>query len=465
MSAIAPVRRAGPLIGVQRRLAELGRLRYGEQVKPTDPKKKPYPRSLSKWRLTSASKELLEAAQAIYGGKVREWKDAPDEGMYELMSDATELDVLLPPVYSAEDGTPTYPYMQAYELWEGPTLERRCDGETATVPKGRGLEAKPCLCNPDARACSVVTRVTVMLPRLPGLGVWRMDSRGWTVATQLPGTLDLLSQAAAQRRFVPAVLRLERRSKKVRGDDGKVQTNRFIVPVLDLGVTPGQLMEAIGGGTWNVPSLPNGQKPQLTGGPEPDEVSHQRPHPEWGEEAPIEQSEPGEQAGAREAMPARTPAPADGDAWMRAVHAIAKERGLDHDGIRTQAAALFDWADPDEHSLNELTPLERGRLRAALEELPIQQAVETPRGPATGPASDAPPAPASASTPSSWETALWETAAAHGIRGWEAIDQVARVEFPDREPDDLEEADWQQVAASIAAGNFDQPPARPRSGS
>jgi len=221
------VQRAGPLIGVQRRLAELGRLRYGEQA--TNKQGKRFPRALTHWRLTSASRELLEEAAAIYGGKVRAWEGAPDEGMFELLSTSAELDVLLPPVLSNDDGTPTYPYSQAYELWDGPTLARRCDGSTATVRKGRGLELVSCLCNPEARTCSVVTRVTVMLPRLPGLGVWRMDSHGWSVATQLPGTLELLSIAAAQRRFVPATLRLESRSRKVRDEQGNHLSNVRVV--------------------------------------------------------------------------------------------------------------------------------------------------------------------------------------------------------------------------------------------
>jgi hypothetical protein len=68
-----------------------------------------------------------------------------------------------------------------------------------------------------------------MLPKLPGLGVWRMESHGWNAASILPGTLDLLLMAAAEHTFIPAVLRLEQRTSK---QDGK--TRKFVVPVIDL---------------------------------------------------------------------------------------------------------------------------------------------------------------------------------------------------------------------------------------
>jgi hypothetical protein len=508
-------RRSTGLVGVQRRLALVGRLRYGEAVPNKDPKKRSYPRALSKWRLTSASQELLEAAREIYGGKVRPWEGAPDEGFFELYTDSAELDVVLPPVYSAEDGTPTYPYMQAFELWQGATLERRCDGETATLPKGRSLADHPCVCRAaglepgrDKTACAVVTRVTVMLPRLPGLGVWRMDSHGWTVATQLPGTLDLLSRAAAQRRFVPATLRLEQRSRKVRGDDGKVETNRFIVPVLDLGVTPAQLMAAIGADTWNVPQLP-ASKPELLAGPAPAEGGHTRPQPEWGEEAPLDEQAPvneqpgeGERAIAgRDPEPATTPPPADGDPWMRAIHAIGREKGLDHDGIRLVAAGFFGEAVfPADRSLTDLNPLERGRLRKALDDMkPAEQAaggLATPaavdasgKGPDAGasgagdslapdspiervaPAASPPgsPAPPDTADPDpAVEAAVWGAAVAHGIvaadagvAGWEAIDAIAEKVF-NKDRSVILRSELTELAAQIAAGIHDPTPARPR---
>ena len=210
------------LIGIQRRFMRLGKVRLGDKGTKGEP------RRLTKFRLTSPSRALLEAAAAEYGGEVKEWTGAPDEGVYELYTNTDTLDIILPPVFSDRDGSPTLPYSQAYEMWSAGGCERRCDGETEV------LSGKPCLCG-EARGsdpkttCRITTRLNVMLPKIPGLGVWMMESHGWNAASLLPGTLDLLMLAASQQRFIPAVLRLEPRTSKRGG-----QTRKFVVPVIDL---------------------------------------------------------------------------------------------------------------------------------------------------------------------------------------------------------------------------------------
>ena len=208
------------LIDVQRRLTEVGRIRLGDKGSRGQPQR------LTKFRLTSASRSTLEAAAALYGGTVRQWSGAPDEGYWELYSETDEIDILIPPTLAA--------YSQFYELWAGGGCKRRCDGRTEM------LSGEPCMCDPDARECDVVTRVNVMLPRIPGLGVWRLDTGGWNAAATLPTTLDLLA-AMGRTDFVPAVLRLEQRTAKRTDDKGKSQTRHFVVPVIDLMMTPGEL--------------------------------------------------------------------------------------------------------------------------------------------------------------------------------------------------------------------------------
>ena len=209
------------ILDVQRRLTEVGRIRLGERGA------KGAPRSLSTFRLTSASQSTLDAAAALYGGTVRRWEGAPSEGYFELVTEAVEIDVLIPPMEEV--------YSQHYELWASGACVRRCDGREEV------LSGSACLCDPDARECDVVTRVNLMLPRLPGLGVWRLETGGWNAATTLPATLDLL-RAIGTREFAPAVLRLEQRSKVSR-ENGRSVTHRFTVPVLDLPqMTIGQLV-------------------------------------------------------------------------------------------------------------------------------------------------------------------------------------------------------------------------------
>jgi hypothetical protein len=260
-----------PLI-VQRRMMTLGRVRLGEKGKKGEPKR------LNTFRFTSASEQLLDAVAAKYGGKVSAWKDAPGEGYFQVTTEADALDIILPPVYSAEDGTPTTAFSQWLELWSGGGCQRRCDGET------EALSGKPCMCDPENRECQITTRVSFMLPDIPGLGVWRLDSKGWNAAVELPGTLEILVLAAAERQFIPAVLRIEHRTRKVPGEG----TRRFIVPVIDLpGVTVKQLAAGEVPLALNPPAVPprRGDRPALPSAEPPAEPApfQSEATPEWGE--------------------------------------------------------------------------------------------------------------------------------------------------------------------------------------
>jgi len=217
------------LLQLEHRPTELGRIRLGAKAK-TD-RGKEYPTTLDTWRLTSGSKALLDAAAVLWGGTVHPWTDAPDEGFWELLTESAELRILIP--------TSLRTVSQAYEYWQGGTCERRCDGSYEQISGG------PCLCDPGNRLCDPMTRVSVMLPDVPGLGVWRLDTSGYNAATSIPATIELLKSLSTQP-WIPAILRLEQRSKKVR-EDGKVITHRFAVPVLDLpGLTVGKVVARMG---------------------------------------------------------------------------------------------------------------------------------------------------------------------------------------------------------------------------
>lgn len=234
---------AAPIEGLTPRVQEIGRIRMGEKSP------KGFPIKLKTFRLTSNDKKVLEAAAGLYGGEVKAWSDAPDEGMWQLTTAASELDILIPRALRSVS--------QAWELWQGGTCERRCDGRTEE------LSEQPCICGPARGSsddvCDVVTRLSVILPRLPGLGVWRLDTGGWNAATTIPSTVDLLL-AIDPRPMVPAVLRAVQASSKVR-EDGKVVTHRFVRPQLDApGITIGQL---VGAAAEPLPQLAPGERPAV----------------------------------------------------------------------------------------------------------------------------------------------------------------------------------------------------------
>lgn len=203
------------ILNLQRRYRELGRIRMGKKTGNR-------PSRLDTWRLTTSNRHLLDVAAGLWGGHVTEWRDAPTEGTFELVTDTDRLPIVIPP---GRD-----PVTQWMEQWTAGGCTHRCDTQRNVITD------EPCSCDLDNPLCKPTTRLVVMLPDLPDVGVWRLETHGWNAANELPGTLDLLGQAAQHGQFLDALLRIEQR-RAVR--DG--QTSRFAVPVIDLDVTVRQL--------------------------------------------------------------------------------------------------------------------------------------------------------------------------------------------------------------------------------
>lgn len=212
------------IIDLQRRLAEIGRIRIGQQVKASNGKTRPA--KLDTFRLTSADRMRIETAAHVFGGEVKQWQ-APAGQQWEVVTRADAIDVVVPPSDMA--------FSQHYEMWSAGGCQRRCDGREESISGGA------CVCDPDRRECDIHTRLSVMLRDLPGLGVWRIDTSGYYAAVELEGAVHVIQMAAGQGRMLPARLRLEQRMVK-RIINGKSETRRFAVPVLDVEVSPGELM-------------------------------------------------------------------------------------------------------------------------------------------------------------------------------------------------------------------------------
>jgi len=222
----------------QRRFRELGRIRIGEK------NEKGYPTRLDVFRLTSPSLELLRHASGLWGGIPNEWEGAPGEGtQYELTTESDQLEVYVPPQNIVAS--------QLMELYTRGGIQRRCDG-SVELRSGRA-----CMCDPDNRECSPTTHVLFFLPQLPDIGSWRLTSRGWNVAVEMPATVELLSKLSGDGVIPMGTLAIEVRTSVVDG-----QTKHYNVPVLRV---PYALADLQRGG---VPVLEAGRvrgKPPLTG--------------------------------------------------------------------------------------------------------------------------------------------------------------------------------------------------------
>lgn len=218
-------------IVLQRRLTEVGRIRIGQLVPAKSGKMRPD--KLDRLRYTSADKSLLNQIANLYGGEVREW--TPQGGgpkAWEVITDCAQVPVIVPP----------QSVTQWMEAWSGGGATRRCNGEFEMI------SGDACMCAAQENfICKPTTRLTVLLRDIESIGVWRLESKGWTSAAELPGMADLLARAGG---FIHARLYL----KPVRQVTGG-ETRDFMVPALAVdGVTPAQLLAA-GGELGNVSAI------------------------------------------------------------------------------------------------------------------------------------------------------------------------------------------------------------------
>lgn len=213
------------ILDLQRRLAEIGRIRIGQQVPTGNGRSRPA--KLATFRLTSPDRLRIQHAAGLYGGQPTEWQ-APAGPQWEVVTESDALNVIVPPSDMA--------FSQHYELWSGGGCQRRCDGRIESISQG------PCVCDPDERECKIHTRLSVMLRDLPGLGVWRIDTSGFYAALELQGAVEVMQLAASRGQMLPARLRLEQRQIKRAGQGVK----RFAVPVLDVEISPAQLFGSAG---------------------------------------------------------------------------------------------------------------------------------------------------------------------------------------------------------------------------
>lgn len=201
-------------IVLQRRHAELGRIRLGAKGDRGQPTR------LAQFRFTSPSERYIRDLAALYGGEARPW-DNNGKPEFEVYTEATSI-----PVIVVKGGL-----SQWLETWSGGGCVHRCDGE-------RDTEGNACDPNDKAhQAARPTTRLSVMLPELEAVGVFRMESHGWNAAAEIPAVAELAQFVGD---LVPANLHLvERRTIR----DGR--TSRFVVPVLDLQIGAAGLRQLV----------------------------------------------------------------------------------------------------------------------------------------------------------------------------------------------------------------------------
>jgi hypothetical protein len=229
------------IIDQQRRVTEIGIIRIGEKTATG------LPTSRKTFRLTSSNKVLLEEAQVVYGGDLRVWEGRT--GQWELATERSEIKAL----FSCKElgNGDIESLSQFYEMWAGNTCLRRCDGCTCETWVDGSRESVPCICgetrtDPEllkkGKVCKIISRLRVMLPEVPEIGLWRLNTGSETFASETIGMIDQMRAIGADLGPIPLTMSIEFREKRT----GKGEkTSKFPVVRLSLDRKPVSMIEYV----------------------------------------------------------------------------------------------------------------------------------------------------------------------------------------------------------------------------
>lgn len=178
-----------PIGALDYRLPQAGRIRIGEQIKARSGKM--MGTTLDTFKFTSGERDLLVPLAERYGGTIEPWNAKGSGDRWQVKSEATKIDVQ---VHVAGSMT------LSYELWD-PHLMRRCNGNVCHVltntPDDAGFEEVPCLCACKGMIeCTKKLRLSVLLPNMPTLGMWRFDSSSENTITEIGGFMKYMEEWA-----------------------------------------------------------------------------------------------------------------------------------------------------------------------------------------------------------------------------------------------------------------------------
>ena len=211
-----------PIKGISeiRRLPRLGKIHLG--VKATSAKGTEYPRAVDYFVVKeddSTPAAAAEAFRSVYGDKPRQLR---------IMFPAEDTEIIAP---------------QWYKLYgSGTGLIRMCDGERCLCRNDAGdMEETECLCEPpggEPNGCRHMMHLQFLLPDVPGLGVWQLDTSSFHSIVNINSGLEMIRALAGRVSMIPLTLRL--RPKEV-SPGGK----KKVVYVLDLVQEQARLVDVI----------------------------------------------------------------------------------------------------------------------------------------------------------------------------------------------------------------------------
>lgn len=179
-----------PMLDIQKRHAEVFRIRLGDKAPSGAPQK-----LTDSMRVTSPNRSVVEAFATVYGGDVSAW-----EQQWQVYLPVTALPVMILPGQSIS---------QFWELYKKSVCERRCDGYTES------LSGQPCKCPEDITvrmqtrgACRPMTRINVVCPEVAVVGAGSLVTHSMIAAETLPQSVAVAEAALSRGLMVPGMLRV-----------------------------------------------------------------------------------------------------------------------------------------------------------------------------------------------------------------------------------------------------------------
>jgi hypothetical protein len=178
-----------PIGQLDYRLPQAGRIRTGEKVKTRSGKDRPA--ALDTFKFTSGERDLLAPLAERYGGTIAPWNAQGSGDKWQVKTEATKIDVQVHVAGSVS---------LAYELWD-PHLTRRCNGTECEMlvgtPDDFEIRQVGCVCaQKGILECAKLLRLSVLLPGMPTLGMWRWDTKSDNSITEILGFMRYMEEWA-----------------------------------------------------------------------------------------------------------------------------------------------------------------------------------------------------------------------------------------------------------------------------
>ena len=179
-----------------RRMPRLGKIRLGIKVKPEEEGKNPYPRATDYF-------VVPEEIKALVG-------DMPKKLNIMFPTERTE--------EFAQQWLRCYSFTQGLICkGDGSTAVRKIDVDTGDIARHTTEEwvFKDWGCDPDTceqyseKQCRRVMNLLFLIPDVPGLGVWQLDTTSFYSIVNVNSCVDLIKRLCGRISFIPLTLSLE----------------------------------------------------------------------------------------------------------------------------------------------------------------------------------------------------------------------------------------------------------------